>query len=110
MKYILILSLLALCSCTTTPPDVPVCVEITPMRGYCINTITAKEFIVDDDNKLDGQTWWEARPVMLMFPPTSWAKLKAYIIEQCKRTKTCDKEITSWERTIQTVDKAVGSK
>lgn len=105
-----VLSLSSLISCATAPPDVPVCVEITMSRGYCVNTISSKEYYVDDSNKLDNETWWEARPSMLMMPASSWAKIKTYIITQCKRTGQCDKEITSWERTIKTVDQALESK
>lgn len=104
-----LLSSLAI-SCQTAPPDIPVCVELTMSRGYCVNTISSTEYEVNDFNKLDGKTWWEARPSMLMMPATSWAKLKTYIITQCKRTGSCDKEITSWERTINSVDKAVENK
>lgn len=76
-------------------------------RGYCINTISATEIEVNDYQKLDGQTWWQIRPTMLMLPASSWAKLKVYIITQCKRTGTCDREIASWSRTIEAVDKAM---
>ena len=101
---------LALSACMTAPPDVPVCVEITQERGYCVRTLSAVEFPVDDKHLLDGRTWWDSRPTMLMLPYSSWAKLKTYIITQCKRTGACDKEITSWERTIQSVDQAVETK
>ena len=99
-----------LASCATAPPDIPVCVEIHLAKGYCVNTISATEFTVDDKNKLDGLSWWDARPTMLMIPAKSWAKLKTYIITQCKRTGQCDKEISSWERTINSVDKALETK
>lgn len=102
--------LISLAGCASAPPDIPVCVEIHMAKGYCVNTISATEFEVTDEKKLDGQSWWEARPTMLMLPYQSWAKLKTYIITQCKRTGACDKEITSWERTINSVDKAVGTK
>ena len=112
-RLLLILSALSsnfLISCQTAPPDIPICVEINMERGYCVNTISAKEYAVDDVNLLDGKSWWSARPSMLMLPATSWAKLKTYIIVQCKRTGACDKEITSWERTINSIDKAVETK
>jgi hypothetical protein len=85
-------------------------VEINPSRAHCVYTISSQEFEVNETNRLDDKTWWEARPTMLMLPYQSWAKLKTYIITQCKRTGACDKEITSWERTINQVDKAVESK
>ena len=112
-RLLLILSALSsslLTSCQTAPPDVPVCVEITMNRGYCVNTISSTEFYVDDAKKLDKLTWWELRPAMIMMPASSWAKLKTYIIVQCKQTGACDKEISSWERTINSVDKALENK
>jgi len=109
---ILILLLLAsvFTGCASAPPDVPACVEIHMSKGYCINTLSSKEFVVDDQNKLDGKTWWEARPSMLMMPASSWAKIKIWIITQCKKTGQCDKSITSWDRTIQSVDQALEAK
>ena len=73
------LSLNFLTSCATSPPDIPACIEITMSRGYCINTISAKEFEVNETTKLDGKSWWEARPSMIMLPASSWAKLKPVI-------------------------------
>lgn len=101
---------IAIEGCQTAPPDIPLCIEINMSRGYCINTISATEFEVNDFNKLDDKTWWEARVSMILLPASSWAKLKTYIITQCKRTGACDKEITSWERTINTVDKTLENK
>lgn len=112
-KTLLILSALSLnflTSCQTVPPDIPICIEITASRGYCIKTISSTEFEVNDVDLLDGKSWWAARPSMLMLPVSSWAKLKTYIITQCKKTGACDKEITSWERTIKTVDETLENK
>lgn len=109
-RIMALLFVLSLLGCASSPPDVPVCVEITMSRGYCINTISAKEFAVDDVNKIDGKSWWESRPSMLMMPAQSWAKLKTWIIVQCKRTGQCDKEISSWDRTIKSVDQALEAK
>lgn len=73
-------------------------------RGYCVHTISGTT------KNIEGDEWWNARPTMLMLPYKSWAKLKSYIIESCKVTGQCDQAITSWERTINTVDKAVENK
>jgi hypothetical protein len=99
-----------LTSCQTAPPNIPVCVEIAIDRGACIKTISGEKFDIDERNTFEGQTWWGARPTMLMIPSSSWAKLKTYIITQCKRTGQCTKEISSWDRTIQTIDKTLESK
>jgi hypothetical protein len=105
-----VLSSSLLTSCATSPPDIPICVEITPSRGYCINTISSTEFEVNDHNLMNGVSWWHARPSMLMLPASSWAKLKVYIITQCKQTGACDKEVSNWERTVNAVDKTLENK
>lgn len=110
LKLSLITILFIISGCQTSPPKIPVCVEISMARGYCINTITGEEFEVNETKLLDGKTWWNARTSMVMMPATSWAKLKTYIITQCKKTKLCDKEISSWNRTIQSVDTALEAK
>lgn len=100
------ISLLAflLAGCTHIP-SVPVCVEESPVRGFCTETIEDKDYVIDEQHpvKLPGddkpKTWWERRPYMLLMPASSWAELKAYIIKQCKRTN-CDQYVASWERTI----------
>jgi len=107
-KFLILLVLLT--SCQTAPPAIPICVELSMSRGYCINTITAEEFEVNDTKLIDGKSWWIARPSMVMMPASSWAKLKTYIITQCKKTKLCDKEISSWDRTIKSVDTALEKK
>jgi hypothetical protein len=84
------------------PPDVPVCVEISPTRGWCTYTISDREFFIDDENpwNIEGEepmTWWDLRPTLLLVPAPSYAKMKAYIVKTCKKDK-CDKFIGSWER------------
>lgn len=76
-------------------------------RAACIYTVSGKKFDITETNKFEEQTWWEQRNTMLMMPASSWAKLKTWIITQCKRTKACDKEISSWNRTIETVDETL---
>ncbi len=99
----LLLSLL-LGGCATIP-DVPVCVELSPVKGFCTNTVSDKDYVIDEQNpiKLPGddepKTWWQRRPFMVLVPVTSWKELKAYIIKQCKRTD-CDQYIKSWDRKI----------
>ncbi len=107
---------LFLSSCAGSPPDVPLCVEISPTRGWCTNTVSNKEFEINDKNPYsfsEGQkpmTWWELRPTFVLVPAPSWAKIKAWIIKSCKGTKQCDKEIDSWERKIDSVDQKINEK
>lgn len=93
---------LILNSCAN-PPDFPICIELNPTKGFCTYTISDKDIYVDDLNKLNGKTWWEARPTMVLIPAESYAKLKAYIIKSCKQNNQCG-EIKNWERKINRLD------
>lgn len=98
---------IAFTGCTHVP-DVPVCVEITNVKGWCTNTVSDEEFFVDEEHPhvfSDGKmhTWWEIRPYMVLLPTKSWAELKSYVIKNCKRSN-CDKYIQSWDRKINELD------
>lgn len=97
-------------SCATRPPDVPVCAEITPVRGSCVYTMSGRQVEINDRVTLGGKTWWEIRPAMLQMPASSWAAIKAWIIKTCKTTNQCGKAVTNWERTIEEVDANVRSR
>lgn len=101
---------LLLSSCATKPPDVPVCVEFTPSRGRCVKIISGEQFDVNEDQKFEGKTWWEYRPAMLQMPASSWAKIKAYIIKTCKKYGQCQKEVSSWDRTVEYIDAQLEAK
>ena len=102
-------------SCSHKPPDKPICIELDIDRGWCKQTLSDKEFFVDDDHPFideDGKsyTWWELRVVSLSMPPSTWAAIKAFIIKSCKKMKTCGEQVASWERTIQSIDKTLEQK
>lgn len=104
---ILLFALVALSSCASVP-DVPVCVEINMTKGFCTNTVSDRDYYVDEKNPVsigggEPKTWWEMRPYMILVPVDSWREFKAYIIKQCKRTN-CDQYIKSWERKIQELE------
>lgn len=96
-------TLLITTSCASQPPDIDACVELTPTRGYCTAVISDREFMVDEEHKLDGETWWEAKASMVMVPYKSWTRLKTWMIQQCKHYQNCDQRIYSWDRTIEEV-------
>lgn len=101
-------TLAVLTSCAHVP-DVPVCVEINQVKGFCTNTISDKDYVIDEEHPValeageKPQTWWEMRPYMVLVPTTSWKAFKQYIIQQCKRTN-CDQYIKSWDRKIQEIN------
>lgn len=101
-----------LSSCSTVP-DVPVCKELELNRAYCIHTISNKEYYVDDSHpyineKGERFTWWDMRVTTIQVPAQSWAKIKVFIIDQCKRNKKCS-EITSWDRTVDKIDNRINN-
>jgi hypothetical protein len=81
-------------------PDEPICAEISLSRGVCTYTVSGKTIIVDDDNFLDGKTWFDLRVKALTVPASTWAKFKAYLIKQCKKTNQCSADISQWDRDL----------
>lgn len=90
-------------SCASVP-DVPICKEINPDKGYCSWTLSPGGFFVDEERPYafnpkkpeDKKTWWEIRPVMLAVPPHSWAELKKFIIKSCKISRNCRGDVGEW--------------
>lgn len=100
-----------LISCATPPPNVPVCAEINMERGACVYTMTGKEVEINETTKLEGKTWWEARPAMILMPWTSWVAIRGWIIKTCKANENmCNKAVSSWDRQLETIDKNVKKK
>lgn len=104
------ISLNFLVSGCATAPNVPICVELGPSRGFCTWTIEDKDQYVDDAHKLNGRSWWEMRPTMIQVPPESWAEIKKFIINTCKQNNNCDSKVRSWDRKLISVDTKLQSK
>lgn len=104
LSLLLILLLSSIITSCANIPDVPICKEINPDKGWCSYTLTPGGFYVDeyrpyafDPKKPDEKsTWWEIRPVMMQMPPHSWAEFKKYIIKQCRITKKCKGNVGEW--------------
>lgn len=87
------------------PPDVPVCTELSPTKGYCVKIVSGKDFEVTEDKPFNGKTWWEQKPTMVMVPVSSYKELRNWIIKICKKNeKQCQKEVASWDRTLEVID------
>jgi hypothetical protein len=93
-----------LSACALNPPDVPVCFEINMTRGGCVKTMSGERFEISETKKFEGRTWWEIRPAMIMLPASSWTQLRSWIIKVCKKTGQCDEAVSSWDRTVETID------
>lgn len=59
---------------------------------------------IEIDGKERVLTWWELRPLMIQIPYPAWVELKSFIIKICKDKNTCQKHVTSWERSVKIID------
>lgn len=97
-------SLSCLTNCASVP-DFFVCTELGPTRAFCTKSVSDEDFIWDETNKIDGKTYWDERPAMILLPPKSWAMIKTNIIKNCKKHKDCNVKIDTWERKLNSVEK-----
>lgn len=97
MLYVLLLILNASCA---SVPDTIICAEVSLSKGVCTYTVSQKTITIDDEHLYENQTWFDIRSKALTVPASSWAKLKAFMIKQCKVHK-CDVDISSWDRDLQ---------
>lgn len=97
--------------CATKPPDFHACTEVSLDRGECLTVMSGQKIRVDETHKLGGKTWWEMRPINIIIPLSDYTEIKKWIIKLCKKNKNmCDKEVSTWERNLETIDKQVGEK
>lgn len=96
------LNLIAI-SCANIP-DVPICKELNPDKGYCAWTLKPKSenFYIDEARPYKGKTWWEMRPTMIQVPPSSWTEIKTYVIKQCRITRNCRSDVGEWLDKMET--------
>lgn len=87
-SMLFISSLLCLASCADLP-QFKVCKELTPSRAKCIDALTEEKFDWDEFSLVDGKTYFEERPTMLQVPAESYAKIKSYLLKNCKKYKNC---------------------
>ena len=78
----------------------PVCLkEIGEFScGYCTWTISAKSQYVGEAEKtyLYGHPWSQIRLSAILVPSESYAKVKEYIINNCKKQHDCQDDIDRW--------------
>jgi hypothetical protein len=65
------------------------CKELSTSKAACIRVVSEEKIIWNDDNKINGKSYWEVRPTLIQIPPDSWADLKAFILKSCKRYGNC---------------------
>ena len=87
-KLCLMLFISLLVSCANLP-DFVTCKELTPSSAKCIKVISEEKFDWNDDNLVNGKSYWEIRPTLLQIPADSYAELKAYLLKNCRRYQNC---------------------
>lgn len=103
MRHLRFLFLLSLSACSSVP-DVIVCRPRTVNSGFCTYTVSNKDQIVDDTHKLNNMTWLDLKIDSIYLPAESWAKIKEYIINECKRNGNCQQDLSSWTRKIDSLN------
>jgi len=104
MKHLKSLLVLIFISSCATVPDVPVCRARAVNQGFCTWTVTNKDLIVDDVSTLNGKTWLDLKIESVYVPADSWAKIKEYIIKQCKKSNDCSDNLSTWTSKIDSVN------
>ena len=97
--HLIVLSLFVVNGCASIPNTI-VCAEVSLSRGVCTFTVSGKNIVIDDEHPFEGASWFDMRSKSLIVPAKSWAKIKAFLIKQCKKTNQCDADISSWDRDL----------
>lgn len=131
---LLVISLIILSSCATPPdvpvcraldtkkvivksPEFGDLIEVRPnpkcMKevgekncGFCVWTVSNKSQFVGESEKhrLNKKKWSEVQREALITPAYSYAEMKAYVINSCKQSGQCGKEIDHWRIKFDSLD------
>ena len=99
-KLLIVLLVFGASGCASIP-DTIICAEVSLSKGVCTFTVSGKNIVIDDEHPFEGSSWFDMRSNSLIVPAKSWAKIKAFLIKQCKKTNQCDVEISSWDRDLK---------
>ncbi len=74
--------------------------------GFCIWTISDKEQYVGEAQKtwLHGKPWSHISRQAIKVPAEDFAKIKKFIIDICKKTNECSKDIDHWRIKLDSLD------
>lgn len=81
-----------------------------PACGYCVWTISSRVQYVGEQEKrhLFGKPWSRIMREMVLMPSESYAKMKSYIIKNCKKNNDCNREIDKWRVKLDALDSVPG--
>jgi len=74
--------------------------------GFCVWTISNRSQFVGEGEKvrLQGQRWSEVKAQAIIAPAESQAKIKAFVINACKQSGDCSKDIDRWRLKLDSLD------
>jgi hypothetical protein len=73
-------------------------------KAYCTTIISGQGFYIDDESLFEDRTWFDQRHEMLQVPVSTWAEIKKYLINNCKKSRRCSSNISSWDRGMKNID------
>jgi hypothetical protein len=80
---------LSLNSCKSiTITDEPACADIDEVSGFCVYTISEREY------KMTGQEWVDFNRRAIKVSPESYGSIKAVLLKLCKKQKDCNYQET----------------
>lgn len=97
LKNVLLSLLVLSASACSSVPSVNICTRLDAVSGKCVNTTTEEVVIVNDEQKLNDQTWLDVTADSVILPTESWVKIKSYILKECRSIKSCNKEYAKWK-------------
>ncbi len=93
---------------TTTFRPNPVCMKMLDEEecGYCTWSIKEKYQYVGENKEtwLYGKPWSQIAAEAVLMPSESYARLKADIVENCKKSQECNKDIAKWRVKLDSLD------
>lgn len=101
---------LMLCGCSIAPPNVPVCIETNIDSAKCTTLISGENFVVDEKHLLEGKTYFQIRPQMILVPASSWVEIKKFVLDICHQTHQCDSAVGSWDTTLISISNDLDGK
>ena len=107
-KLLLLLLLVFLNNCASIP-DKPFCVDEKPGVGFCVTLVTGRQFHIDDthpfiDENGKSNTWFDLQLGVIKMPLETFKALKKYLIDECKMSNKCNKDIGSWDRNLSVLE------
>jgi len=79
-----------------------------PTCGYCVWSISDTTKYVGEAKAthLFKKPWSQIKSEAILAPPESYAKVKEFVINICKKTEECSRNITRWRLKLNSLEPA----